>query len=247
MKTVKTISILLAACSMTGSAYAQTTILVDFDDGTSGGGHDATIRDGDFGNSSNNNDIPANTTWEMINPLATTVPNGQLRTNNNSGIGTDTNAIIGWQNQPSSNPWLFGQDTGWILAAGDTFEVSYMMRAAANWGSSDTVDFQLFYTDDNTLNGARTNVYTLTSTGATTSYQTFSSGGFVAGQNLGGLTIVDGKNLFVGVTGYSVDVAQNEFGRFDNVYVAATAVPEPSSYALLAGIFGFFSICLRRR
>ncbi len=127
---------------------------------------------------------------------------------------------------------------GYIISAGDTFDVQYEWRDAFNWNDSlDRVGVTLFTTDDDTITGAMTELivdFSELST-ANNAYETVDHDAFYTA------TAGDaGKRLFLyfnGVTGEGSDT--NGFARFDNLTLEVTSeVPEPSSAFLicLAGL-----------
>jgi len=141
---------------------------------------------------------------------------------------------------------VFGSElglNGYIISAGDTFDVQYEWRDAFNWNDSlDRVEVTLFTTDDDTFTGAVTELvsdFSELST-ANNTYQTVDHDAFYTATSGDA-----GKRLFLyfkGATGEGSD--NNGFARFDNLSLEVTsAVPEPSS-AFLIGLAG---LCLMRR
>ena len=141
---------------------------------------------------------------------------------------------------------VFGSElglNGYIISAGDTFDVQYEWRDAFNWNDSlDRVEVTLFTTDDDTFTGAVTELvsdFSELST-ANNTYQTVDHDAFYTATSGDA-----GKRLFLyfkGATGEGSD--NNGFARFDNLTLEVTsAVPEPSS-AFLISLAG---LCLMRR
>ncbi|MDA7502397.1 PEP-CTERM sorting domain-containing protein [bacterium] len=141
---------------------------------------------------------------------------------------------------------IFGSElglNGYIISAGDTFDVQYEWRDAFNWNDNlDRVEVTLFTTDDDTFTGAVTELvsdFSELST-ANNTYQTVDHDAFYTATSGDA-----GKRLFLyfkGATGEGSD--NNGFARFDNLTLEVTsAVPEPSS-AFLIGLAG---LCLMRR
>ena len=141
---------------------------------------------------------------------------------------------------------VFGSElglNGYIISAGDTFDVQYEWRDAFNWNDSlDRVEVTLFTTDDDTFTGAVTELvsdFSELST-ANNTYQTVDHDAFYTATSGDA-----GKRLFLyfkGATGEGSD--NNGFARFDNLSLEVTsAVPEPSS-AFLISLAGH---CLMRR
>ena len=141
---------------------------------------------------------------------------------------------------------VFGSElglNGYIISAGDTFDVQYEWRDAFNWNDSlDRVEVTLFTTDDDTFTGAVTELvsdFSELST-ANNTYQTVDHDAFYTATSGDA-----GKRHFLyfkGATGEGSD--NNGFARFDNLTLEVTsAVPEPSS-AFLISLAG---LCLMRR
>mgnify|MGYP000084627571 FL=1 len=135
---------------------------------------------------------------------------------------------------------VFGSElglNGYIISAGDTFDVQYEWRDAFNWNDNlDRVEVTLFTTDDDTFTGAVTELvsdFSELST-ANNTYQTVDHDAFYTATSGDA-----GKRLFLyfkGATGEGSD--NNGFARFDNLTLEVTsAVPEPSS-AFLIGLAG---------
>jgi len=231
MKTILTLSLLFLATSF---LQAQ-TILIDYAGRT---GSSVTLLDGDFGNTATNFGSTV-TVWDPVPPLA----DFQINTNLHSGVGTNANAVIGQAND--GTPLDFGINTGYTLKEGDSFDLTYMWRDAANWDDgADQVTVELFYTNDNSFTGTRTNVLTLTSglSLASNSWQSESILG-ASGNNLSGID-AQNKTLFLAVT---TTADQGEFARFDNVYLRAIPVPEPSVAGMVLGGLGLLSMARRQR
>jgi len=225
---LKTTIALISLFIGVGSSQAA-TILVDYDDGVVGGGHDASVRGGDF-------DTENAGGW--VYTLGTGV--AEWKDNNTSGIGSIGNLTIGSSNNDPTGPKVPGVDTGATIESGDTFDISFMWRDALGWDDDvDTVSLALFYTDDNLLTGTATDIVTLVSgiSVSNNSYQLESGSG---------LSFVDagatGKKLFVRI---NTTADEGEFARLDNVYIAVTSIPEPSSSVLLS--LGGLSLILRRK
>ena len=143
---------------------------------------------------------------------------------------------------------VFGSElglNGYIISAGDTFDVQYEWRDAFNWNDSlDRVEVTLFTTDDDTFTGAVTELvsdFSELST-ANNTYQTVDHDAFYTATSGDA-----GKRLFLyfkGATGEGSD--NNGFARFDNLTLEVTsAVPEPSS-AFLISLAGLFLMRRRR-
>ena len=122
---------------------------------------------------------------------------------------------------------------GYLISAGDTFDVQYEWRDAFNWNDSlDNVAITLFTTDDDTITGAATPLVVDLSGLSTinNTYETVDHDGIYTATNNDA-----GKKLFLtfqGLPGEGSDT--NGFARFDNLTLEVTsAVPEPSSAFLI--------------
>jgi len=198
-----TITVLSAMMGMSPAA----TILMDYDDGVAGGGHDTVVRDGDFQNATGSGDArPFNQmpNWTNLTGAQTMQA---TRSNLGSGVGGSRNAAL-------ATGRTFGQALGHTVVTGDAFNASFMWRDASNWDdNADRVHLSLYYTDDDTLTGTRTDLVTFTSanSAANSSYQTENyTTGFAP-------AAADGKALFVRLDTTS---SASEFVRLDNVFVS---------------------------
>lgn len=158
-----------------------------------------------------------------------------------TGTITGTNgpqtAVIGRQTGTTIRGVL--QNTGYTVSSGDTFDLSFDWRSAANWTGSDILNWRLFTTSDNTAN--ENNVSLIDSgsfTGQDTTFKEYGLSGSIAGA-----TDV-GQQLWVEIWA-TVDPSETAFSRLDNVNL--TVIPEPGTYALIAGLLGLTSVMLRRR
>ncbi len=120
----------------------------------------------------------------------------------------------------------------YTIQAGDTFDVSFFGKT---WDASSHVTVTLFYDDP-------ANVIGSFSTGLTptwTQYSTSTAIDAIAG-SVGGL-------LGISILNTATD-SGNRFANFDEVQVSVTsAIPEPSSFAALAGLVGLAFAASRRR
>ncbi len=214
------ISTLAAAVASTCS-YGAT--LIDFNDGTPTGSPDPEILAGGFTGLTDGDPAP----WENIG-----TGNAQFIGNLNSPGSGGTNFAV-------TRDRILAINTGYTIAAGDIFNVSYAWRDAANWDANDEVEMNLFFTNDDLITGTQTAI-TIASGGrdATTTWET---------EGDTGLFFVDplavGKTLFVSLG--APNVTQGEFSRMDDVFVEVISVPEPSSTALI-GLAGL-GLLIRRR
>ena len=141
---------------------------------------------------------------------------------------------------------VFGSElglNGYIISAGDTFDVQYEWRDAFNWNDSlDRVGVTLFTTDNDTITGAITELivdFSELST-ANNTYETVDHDAFYTAT-----TGDAGKKLFLYFNGVSGEGSDNNgFARFDNLTLeVTTGVPEPSSAFLIC----LAGLCLMRR
>jgi len=206
---------------------------MDYDDGVSGGGHDAAIRDGDFENTTSTEDAAS---FDQM-PNWTNLASGEdqtlemTRANLDSGVGGTRNFVVNTDRNPA-------QSLGQTITTGDTFNASFMWRDASGWDdTTGRISLVLYYTDNDQINGTATDLVTFTSRASTTNsaYQTetFTSTGF---SDSG----ADGKNLFL-----RIETESDGYARMDNIYIEVASVPEPSSSALLG--LGGLALLLRRR
>ncbi|MBK1827287.1 choice-of-anchor D domain-containing protein [Haloferula rosea] len=199
---MKKLPLLGAACGLLSplAVFGQ-TILIDYDDGDSGNGiHDANINSGDIG-------------------VQDWVGSHQYQTNNNSGVGSSQNLIMGANREAAHTL----ETTGYSPEVGHTLTGSFMWRSAANWDAADRPVFSVFYTDDDTIDGAPTDLF---------SYEVATSNGTTYRvENVPAHLITDsgvtGKTLFVRLSDNDSAVG-GEFYRADNVFVSVdTTVPSP--------------------
>jgi len=106
---------------------------------------------------------------------------------------------------------MFGLDTGHTISAGEIYDVGYVWRDASAWVDASTeVQVTLFVTDDNTINGERTDLVQDLS-GLSTQNSTYEE---VDHDAIYTATAADaGKTLFVV---FRTTAASGGFGRLDN-------------------------------
>lgn len=163
--------------------------------------------------------------------LSTGTP--QFRTNNASPNSGSTNFVLTSDRQ-------IGYDLGHQIATGDTFNLSFGWRDAANWDATDTMDMTLFYTADDDISSSPVTLINLNS-GNRTGTGTWETA------SISGASFSDpaaaGKKLFVRLS--ATNVTQGEFARVDDIFVEVEPVPEPSTTALLG--LGGLALVFRRR
>jgi hypothetical protein len=177
---------------------------------------------------------------------------GSARGDNLNLLGSDFNAVI-------SDRYNFGTSTfgpvahsqrvtagSYKIQGGDFFSLSYDWRDASGWEQAhDQVRFVLFATVNDTLAGTVVWSETLDS-GTSSAAATWES----VSQTTGTVTLAAvGKDLFIQF--YGVDLnsegisTTTGFARVDNISVSA--IPEPSTYALLGGLAALAFVTVRRR
>ncbi|NQV36144.1 MAG: discoidin domain-containing protein, partial [Phycisphaeraceae bacterium] len=126
---------------------------------------------------------------------------------------------------------MFGLDTGHTISAGEVYDVGYVWRDASAWADASTeVQVTLFVTDDNTINGTRTDLVVDLS-GLSTQNSTYEE---VDHDGIYTATAADaGKTLFLV---FRTTAASGGFGRLDNFALEASATvtasgPSPESAA----------------
>lgn len=195
---------------------ATEIILIDYNDGVAGDGHDVAVNDGDF--SLQNTTAAATAPWVLITT-------SQFQTNNASGVGSNINWVAtGGSNASDARRIAIDASgtSGYTLDVGHTLNASFMIRPAANWDVNDTMGLRLFFTDDDTMGGAATTLAEFVFTGrnnATWSTETFDP---VVVTDAGAV----GKKLFASLqTATPGATVGGEFARMDNIFVSVDDTP----------------------
>jgi hypothetical protein len=134
------------------------------------------------------------------------------------------------------------QNTGYTVSLGETFDLSFDWANAYQWATGDTLDWQLFTSDDNTLDGTLTVIASdsIQPDAAINNWESesFTGIGTVVAANVG-------QQLWIEFSASQGSGSGNNgyFARLDDVVL--TSIPEPST-ALLVG-FGFGLLVLLRR
>jgi hypothetical protein len=230
---------MLSAAALGCGCLHAATILIDYDDGVAGGGHDSAIRNGGF-ESGSDPDGDANflgvDNWINMRGLE------NVQATINTQVATGSRAAI-----MNGNQSLYALETGHTIQLGDQFSGSFDWRTALNSEVDDVMRITLFFTADNTLPitatvGDATDFYSFTANNATAlnTYETASWSSGIVG--LGDAAI--GKSLMFRFESLGTTVpAPFEFGRVDNVFLQV--IPEPGA-ALLGGL-GLLALLRRRR
>ena len=183
--------------------------------------------------------------------------NREERLSNNANDGTYS-AVIGnttleviqaGETAPLAEPIFNGLalNTGYTVSAGETFDLSFDWIPLFLWDAEDQIDFRLFTTSDNTTSGTVSEIYVSAVTGHA------QGDGYQTDLDLTGIGTVQAGNIgqdlwieFWSSTAAGVEnVSTGEFARVDDVRL--TAVPEPSTYALLGGLAALAVVMVRRR
>jgi hypothetical protein len=140
------------------------------------------------------------------------------------------------------------QKTSYIIEAGDAFDFSYEWQDNFNWNDGfDEVRLVVFATDDDTLGGSIL-WSSIADSGYSTAGATYET---VTGTTSVVAAAAIGQSLFVNFYGVQTSSglsANTGFARIDNLSVtSAVVVPEPNTYALLAGTCALGFVMLRRQ
>ena len=241
-----TSSIILATGLGIAACHGATTILIDYDDGIAGNGmHDASIRNGGFedSNVADGTAIPDIPVWNSYFAEGDT---GAILSTTNPATGVNRGTISGFSS--TGTRYHLTQtipSAVWTIQQGDVFKFSAKVRAGLAFDvGTDFVQFVLHVVDSggvpvpttvgnaDRLLQASVPAASITSAG----YFEFSvtSTAVPAGSPWIGNRIQP-RFLVVG--------DRSEFALLDDVFLSATAVPEPRAFALLA----FAAVGLLRR
>jgi hypothetical protein len=142
-------------------------------------------------------------------------------------------------------PILHNYKTSYTIQTGDSFNFSYEWATAFDWNLGlDEVRFVLFATDDDTLGGnvVWSSIHDSGTAAAAGTYETVS-------QTSSTVTAAAANQaLFVNLYGFQNNGAlsgNTGFARVDNVNVSV--IPEPSAFALIAGVLMLGFTGMRRR
>jgi beta-glucanase (GH16 family) len=164
---------------------------------------------GDFNNPAVDATFAQLANWVNIGSGGSTI---NATKNNNAYDGT-MHATLGYL--PGSK--IFAVDTAYILAEGDSFDVSYVWKDGWLWNdNSFKVSVSLFTTDDDTINGTRTDLvtdYSLTSS-INDTYEAVDHNGFYSAS-----ASAAGKKLFVAI---DTTITGEAYAMMDNFELTVT-------------------------
>lgn len=172
------------------------------------------------------------------------------RLENNASLG-DWSAVVGTESAATARKYGIIQNTGFTVGsafgASESYTLTFDWGDAFNWDDNeDTVNWRLFTTSDNTLSGSvslidsGTNSFDMNTANITYQSESFTTGTVVA-SNIGQELYIE----FYSATTTLQSGNLGEFARIDNVTL--TAVPEPSTYAMIVAFLALGAVMLRRR
>jgi hypothetical protein len=171
---------------------------------------------GDFNNPNTDANFDLLADWVNIGTGASTI---NATKNNNAYDGT-MHAVVGYL--PGAK--IFGLDTGYPIVEGDVFDISYVWKDGWLWtDSSDQIRVSLFVTDDNTINGVRTDLVSdlsgLSTLNAT--YEAVDHNGIYTAAPAD-----TGKILFIAI---DANITDESYGHMDNFEVIVTSAGAPAN------------------
>ncbi len=228
--------IALASILSVSSSWAVTTVLIDYDDGIPDNGiHDASIRNGGFEDST----VAAGTTipdipfWNSFFPESDV---GAVLSDADPATGTNRGTISGFSG--TGVRYHLTQTipaAAWTIQAGDVFTFSAKVRAGTNFTvGTDSVQLVLHVVDSDGVpvptavaNADRIVQPTIPAANITaTSYFEFT----VVSDPVPEDSPWIGNLLKARIL---VNGARNDFALVDDVFLSATAIPEPGAISLL--------------
>ncbi len=113
---------------------------------------------------------------------------------------------------------ITGMDTEYTISEGDMFDVRYVWDTGFEWGPNGRISVTLFITDDDSIDGVRTDLATSFSPVSTINgYEPVEDSAFYTAT-----ASAAGKRLFVAITGVDGNPNSTGFARMDNVELVAT-------------------------
>ena len=135
--------------------------------------------------------------------------------------------------------------TSYTISSGDYFDIGYVWQDEFRWNNAlDEVRFVLFATDDDTLGGnvVWSSVMDSGTRQVEDAYESVSDTSTVVSSE------AVGQTLYLNIFGFQNDGAMSGntgYARIDDITVSV--VPEPSNFALIAGLLALCSILVNRR
>lgn len=154
----------------------------------------------------------------------------------------DQNAVVGQHSGNLARGVV--QNTGYDVALDDTFDLSFTWKSASNWDANSILHWTLFTSSDDTTGGTATTIGSGSIIGTNSGYTVYDNSNTTY-NTISGASV--GQDLWIEFYGFKPGESQTAYSRLDNVNLSVTAVPEPSTYALIAGLLGLSSVMLRRR
>jgi len=157
--------------------------------------------------------------------------NQRLDDNPSAGVWS---AVVGGETGSGAKLGVL-MNTGYAVAAGDSFSLSFDWADAFNWDdNSDSIDWRLFTTADNTATEALvtqiasgTNTFDSNTTNLSYQSEVFSAIGALTQASLG-------QELWIEF--YSASVGAGEFARLDNVVLTVETDQEPTPAELASAM-----------
>lgn len=210
------IALFICVAALAGTALADST-------NTIVGG---SLLNGDFNNPASDSNFDQLTNWVNIGTGAST----GIATLSNDPYDSSHYAIVGGLPGVS----VFGLDTGHTLAEGDLFDIAYVWKDGYLWSDgSDQIRVSLFVTDDDTIDGVRTDLATDLS-GFSTANATYETVNHL-GVYLATAADTD-KTLFVAIDADIVDESYAQLDNFELIVRSDTTPPaSPADLSVAAG------------
>jgi len=222
---VRLLVLAVLICGVSASSDGA-VILVDYDDGDPGNGlHDSAVRNGGFESPGTGVDgEPFDNTDNWVN-----IEGPQTEEARRTNI-TDTGAFSSVNSNTASRE--FALDTEWVLQTDDILSIEFRARRAYQSTTATVITAYLYYTDDDTIDGAATLIDALVTSdiaNLTTSFATFSD----TFAPISGAAV--GRNLFLAFD----QSAGPGFSRTDGWFLSvepgsSDTIPEPATLSLLA-------------
>jgi hypothetical protein len=224
----KQVSIVAGVIALCVAGAQAGIMLIDYDDANNGNGvHDSNIANGNFiasvdsGNGANFSEMP---NWVELNGGN----DDAFRRDYNYSLGLPSDGTVNYAARfDRATASVFVNETGYTMQSGDSFNGSLYLRSNGNYTGS--MILNLFYTDDDTISGAATSIYTdsyalAQTVGWSTGLHTYSTGAIDAG--------AVGKKLFYSFT--SDNFTATTYAFTDNHSLEVISGPASSGVDLRA-------------